>query len=99
MPDPSQALVFDLLEWIGSDPRPYAEVIEVWRTSCPRMPVWEDANSKGLITREHREGVGAFVSVSPAGLALLAQHRRNVLAILGTGTGTGIGSAYRTEAD
>lgn len=32
------ALVRDLLEWIGPMPRPYAEVMEAWRTSCPRLP-------------------------------------------------------------
>ena len=35
MPDPVDALVLDLLEWIGRVPRPYSEVMEAWRTSCP----------------------------------------------------------------
>ena len=34
------SLILDLLEWIGPNARPYAEVIEAWRTSCPRLPVW-----------------------------------------------------------
>ena len=76
MPDPVDALVLDLLEWIGPHPRPYAEVIEAWRTSCPRLPVWEEANARGLVLHEHREGVGAFVAVAPAGTALLARHAR-----------------------
>ena len=51
---------------IGPTPRPYAEVIEAWRTSCPRLPVWEEANARGFVERQHRDGVGAFVSVSAA---------------------------------
>ena len=75
MADPVDALVLDLLEWLGPASRPYAEVMEVWRTSCPRLPVWEQANALGLIARQHREGTGAFVSVSPAGRAFLSRHR------------------------
>jgi hypothetical protein len=73
--DPVEALILDLLEWIGPQPRPYAEVLDAWRTSCPRLPVWEEANARGLVTREHRPGAGAFVAVSEAGRACLAQRR------------------------
>src|SRR5438094_6136382 len=48
MTDTVEALILDLLEWIGPESRPYAEVIEAWRTSCPRLPVWEEANQRGL---------------------------------------------------
>ena len=40
MSDPVEALVVDLLEWIGPRTRAYPEVMEAWRTSCPRLPVW-----------------------------------------------------------
>jgi hypothetical protein len=76
MPDPVDALVIDLLEWIGPGARPYAEVIDVWRTSCPRLPVWEEANARGYIVREHQTGTGALISVSSHGLAHLNQHGR-----------------------
>ena len=76
MPDPVDALIVDLLEWIGPQPRPYPEVIEAWRTSCPRLPVWEEANARGLLAHKHRPGAGTFVSVSPAGQALLAARRQ-----------------------
>jgi hypothetical protein len=76
MSDPVDALVMDLLEWIGPQSRPYAEVIDAWRTSCPRLPVWEEANARGYINREHSEGVGALISLSSLGLAALSQHRR-----------------------
>jgi len=73
--DPVDALILDLLEWIGPGPRAYGEVIEAWRTSCPRLPVWEDANARGFITQEHRVGIGSFVSVTAAGRDHLAQYR------------------------
>lgn len=73
--DPVPALVLDLLEWIGPGPRPYAEVIEVWRTSCPRLPVWEEANAQGFLAHTHPPGGLALVAVSPAGRAHLAAAR------------------------
>jgi hypothetical protein len=76
MSDPVEPLVLDLLEWIGRAPRPYSEVIEVWRTSCPRLPVWEEANSRGFVERHHTAGTEARVQVSPAGQAFLQARRR-----------------------
>ncbi len=67
MADGVDALVLDLLEWIGGTPRPYHEVLEAWRTSCPRLPVWEDANDRGFIQRHYEPGVGDLISVSGAG--------------------------------
>ena len=74
--DPVDSLVLDLLEWLGHDGRPYAEVLEAWRTSCPRLPVWEDANDRGFIRRHRSSGDGALVSVSAAGALYLRIHRR-----------------------
>ena len=56
MPDPVESLILDLLEWIGPGSRPYPEVIEAWRTSCPRLPVWEEANERGLVERKGEDG-------------------------------------------
>lgn len=75
MPDPVEPLVLDLLEWIGHKPRTYSEVIEVWRTSCPRLPVWEEANTRGFVERHHQMGSEAWIQVSPVGLAFLEAHR------------------------
>jgi hypothetical protein len=74
--DTIDPLILDLLEWMGPSPRPYAEVLEAWRTSCPRLPVWEEANERGLIARHHAPGGGALVTVSPAGAEHLRKHRR-----------------------
>jgi len=72
--DPVESLILDLLEWIGPASRPYAEVMDAWRTSCPRLPVWEEANDRGFI--EYRAGDdGMRVAVAPAGREHLA-HRR-----------------------
>ena len=70
MDDEVDSLVLDLLAWLGPEPRPYTEVLEAWRTSCPRLPVWETANDRGFITRRR-----ALVSVSPAGAAYLRAQR------------------------
>ncbi len=74
-PDSLDALLLDLVEWIGPAPRPYREVMDAWRTSCPRLPVWEEACDRGLVARRHAHGQ-AWVTVTPAGNALLRAHRR-----------------------
>jgi hypothetical protein len=75
MSDAVEALILDLLEWIGPKPRPYAEVIEAWRTSCPRLPVWEEANQRGFVDHLHEPGQPASVAVSPLGRAHLQAQR------------------------
>ena len=47
-----EALILDLLDWVAMRERTYEEVMSVWRTSCPKLPVWEDANERGLIETE-----------------------------------------------
>ena len=75
MPDPVDALVLDLLEWLGSGRRPDEETMEAWRTSCPRLPVWEEANARGFLMQVHDPATGRFVSVSVKGLAYLRSRR------------------------
>jgi hypothetical protein len=57
-------LILDLLEWLGPTPRPYSEVLDAWRTSCPRLPVGKDANERGFIGRETHPGHASFVTVT-----------------------------------
>ena len=73
--DPVEALILDLLDWIGTQSRPYVDVMEAWRTSCPRLPVWEEANARGYIVRQHAQSTGARIALSPLGLAALQQRR------------------------
>ena len=68
MSDPVESLIVDLLEWVGREPRPYAEVMEAWRTSCPRLPVWEEANARGFLDQRRLEGGGTVVLVTEKGL-------------------------------
>ncbi len=72
----NKSLVLDLVEWVGQRPRPYAEVMAAWRTSCPRLTIWEDAVDLGLVARSFRHGDGAVVEVTPQGLAFLTSEGR-----------------------
>jgi hypothetical protein len=74
MIDTVEALILDLLEWVASGEKSYEEVMEAWRTSCPRLPVWEDANDRRLITTERVNG-RSIVRITPTGLALLQQRK------------------------
>jgi hypothetical protein len=65
-------LLLDLLDWLAAGPRPYDEVMEVWRTSCPRLPIWEDAVDAGLVVRRLADGRGPVVELTPAGRARVA---------------------------
>jgi hypothetical protein len=76
MSDPVESLILDLLEWIGPHARPYAEVLEAWRTSCPRLPVWEEANERGFIDHLCEQGQTEFVAVSRLGRAQLERTAR-----------------------
>lgn len=65
-------LLLDLLRFVAGEERTYAEVMEAWRTSCPRLPVWEEATERGLLTRA-KDGAGVpVVRITAAGRALLA---------------------------
>ena len=71
-----EALIIDLLEWVSKRQRSYDEVMDAWRTSCPKLPVWEDANDRGLIAVEEVDG-RSMVRITPSGLALLDQRGRS----------------------
>jgi D-3-phosphoglycerate dehydrogenase len=76
MNDPVDALLLDMLAWIAKEERGYAEVMDAWRTSCPRLPVWEEANARGLVTRGVRNGT-AVVAITQDGRAFLAARKVN----------------------
>ena len=71
--DAVESLVLDLLEWVARNERSYDEVMDAWRTSCPRFPVWENANERGLVAKQHVNG-RIVVRVTPSGAALLEQR-------------------------
>ena len=76
MTDTLTPLILELLVWLAKNPRPYAEVMEAWRTSCPRLDVWEEANNRGLLERHHVPGQGAVVAVSGRGRRYLLERRQ-----------------------
>jgi hypothetical protein len=72
MPEPVSLLMLQFLEWVANRPRTYAEAMDAWRTSCPRMSVWEDALIAGY-TQVNVGGPvrGGEVSLTPRGKAIL----------------------------
>ncbi|MBP0582072.1 hypothetical protein J8I29_22275 [Labrys sp. LIt4] len=71
--DTLDPLLRDLLAWLSRCDRPYAEVMDAWRTSCPRLPVWEEANDRGLVSRNRIDGA-AMIGLTEAGRLLLRQE-------------------------
>ncbi|PWT84985.1 MAG: hypothetical protein C5B58_03825 [Acidobacteria bacterium] len=70
-----ESLIRDLLQWVTRPQRTYEEVMEAWRTSCPKLPVWEEACDRGFIRKEAQNGE-YIVSLSREGVAFLerSQH-------------------------
>jgi hypothetical protein len=80
MSERTHPLVLDLVEWVAARPRAYAEVMEAWRISCPRLTIWEDALDQGLVAREDQDGVAVVthaVGACPAGDGGTAARRRH----------------------
>jgi predicted transcriptional regulator len=69
-------LILDLLTWISKGPKPYDEVMAAWRTSCPRLQIWEDAVDHGFVIRRQMETEGAFVNITDQGLMFLRENGR-----------------------
>jgi hypothetical protein len=69
-----EVLVLDLLEWVARRDRSYEDTMDAWRTSCPRLQVWEEATERGLISMENVDGL-AWVRVTPAGAGFLKRSR------------------------
>ena len=74
MTDTVQNLILDLVEWVERTERTYEETMDAWRTSCPRLPVWEDASDRGLVERTVANG-RVMVRATADGLALLEENR------------------------
>jgi hypothetical protein len=72
----NETLVLDLVEWIAKQPRSYADVMEAWRTSCPRFPIWEDVVDLKFVGRVKEQGRGEMIHVTRAGRAFLASRGR-----------------------
>ncbi len=90
MSDPAHALTLQFLAWVAEAPRTYAQAMDAWRSSCPRLSIWEDAILDGLVcfaggaTRDQSR-----VALTPKGRALLhagqatAQREPRAAALIG----------------
>lgn len=76
MTEAADPLVLDFVEWIAREPRAYSEVVATWKTSCPRLTIWEDAADRGYVAREMIAGFGLVVTVTEEGERLLRVHGR-----------------------
>lgn len=71
-----EPLILDFLEWLAAEPRPEREAMDAWRTSCPRLTVWEDSMDRGFVERRRDQAARTtYVYPTVCGLAYLAAHR------------------------
>jgi hypothetical protein len=69
----STALTLQFLAWVADGPRTYGEAMDAWRSTCPRLSIWEDAVRDGLVRLENGGGMkSSLVVLTPAGRARLA---------------------------
>lgn len=74
MTDTVENLILELIDWLRLRERTYQETMDAWRTSCPRLPVWEDATDRGLVETASANG-RSLVRPTSAGLAFLKEKR------------------------
>jgi len=68
----TDALTLQLLNWVAETPRTYDETMQAWRSTCPRLTIWEDAVSDGLlVVTEGQSMRDAKVLLSDSGRELL----------------------------
>lgn len=70
-----EGLTLQFLEWIAIQPRTYADAMDAWRSTCPRISIWENALHDGLIRIEPGGASrNSIVQLSTRGQALLQSH-------------------------
>jgi D-3-phosphoglycerate dehydrogenase len=74
MTDTVENLILDLIDWVERRERTYQETLDAWRTSCPRIPVWEDATERRLVEAASANG-RSIVRATSAGLAFRNEKR------------------------
>src|SRR5262245_5805772 len=69
------ALTLQFLDYIA-DGRTYGETMEAWRSTCPRMPIWEDAVRLGLVRIENGGAMNSSrIMLTALGTARLRQNK------------------------
>src|ERR1700719_4153096 len=91
MSDILTPLTIDFLAWLARKPRPYTDVMDAWRTSCPRLTVWEDAIDAGLVSGDHVSGPAVRVALTERGEASRAGAR-----LVAAPTRKGCGAPFAT---
>ena len=74
--------MLDFVEWIAAGPRRYSDVMEAWKTSCPRLTIWEDAIDQGLVQRCRIDGA-LSIETTETGRQSLARTRMRLQPIQG----------------
>ena len=69
-------LVLDLVEWVAERPRHYDDVMEAWRTTCPRLSVWEDTVDAGYLAVGFDDRATKIVTITESGTRFLRDNRK-----------------------
>jgi hypothetical protein len=72
----NKTLILDLLEWIAARPRLYEDVMDAWRTSCPRLTIWEDSVDAGYVQTQSGAGMRKIVVITNRGKEFLDENHR-----------------------
>lgn len=74
MTDATGALTLQFLDWVAGGGRSHADLMETWRSSCPRLSIWEDALLAGLV---RYDAATRLIELTPKGLAALGREVRS----------------------
>jgi hypothetical protein len=77
MSDSPSLIMVQFLAWVADRPRTYEQAMDAWRSTCPRLSVWEDAIIDGLVRIENDPS--RAVGLTPRGLAALEKAQSHVL--------------------
>jgi hypothetical protein len=72
------ATTLEFVQWVARTPRTYAAAMSAWRSSCPRLTVWEDALAAGFVRIDGPDQGPidmARVLLTPQGETVLASQR------------------------
>ncbi len=77
MQDAAGMLTLQFLAWVSTRPRTYDEAMEAWRSTCPRLSIWEDAIIDGLVELKRGDDGSrgrSRVTLTARGKAMLNGH-------------------------
>jgi hypothetical protein len=77
--DSPSLIMVQFLTWVADRPRTYRQTMDAWRTSCPRLSVWEDAILDELIRVGNDKD--RAVSLTARGRAALKKAKAPVHAV------------------